>query len=221
MSTLIGIRGEDANSIDALSSPAKEKAANRGAYSSRSPLLLRRARQLLGEAKLKLFLGFFALCVVVFVTSRLSSFMGWNPHYPSSVSSPSRGGYTVLINTWKRNSLLKQSVAHYASCSGTEAIHVSQTAQKPNFKFDINEEDNLNNRFKPIEDLKQMQFSQLMMMYCSMSYIEFCFHCMAKCSIAMVGFVPRMHWLEKAIRNVVRRRKLLIKYINQQQNASS
>ena len=88
-----------------------------------------------------------------------------------------RGGYTVLINTWKRNSLLKQSVAHYASCSGTEAIHVvwsesdppseslkaylkkivfhkSQTAQKPNFKFDINEEDNLNNRFKPIEDLK-------------------------------------------------------------------
>ena len=90
MSTLVGISGEDANSIDALYSPAKEKAANRGAYSSRSPLLLRRARQLFGEAKLKVFLGFFALCVVVFVTSRLSSFMGWNPHYPSSVSSPSR-----------------------------------------------------------------------------------------------------------------------------------
>lgn len=97
MSTLIGIRGEDANSIDALYSPAKEKAANRGAYSSRSPLLLRRARQLLGEAKLKVFLGFFALCVLVFVTSRLSSFMGWNPHYPSSVSSPSRYLFFSLL----------------------------------------------------------------------------------------------------------------------------
>ncbi|KAK9983197.1 hypothetical protein SO802_032722 [Lithocarpus litseifolius] len=222
MSTLIGIRGEDANSIDALYSPAKEKAANRGAYSSRSPLLLRRARQLLGGAKLKVFLGFIALCVAVFVTSRLSSFMGWNPHYPSSVSSPSRGGYTVLINTWKRNSLLKQSVAHYASCGGTEAIHVvwsesdppseslkaylkkivfykSQTAQKPNFKFDINEEDNLNNRFKPIEDLKtDAIFSVDDDVIVPCPILNFAFTVWQSAPFAMVGFVPRMHWLEKA-----------------------
>ena len=94
MSTLIGIRG-DAN--DGLYSPAKEKAANRGAYISRSPLLLRRVRQLLVLAKVKVILGLCALCVVVLLTSRLSSFMGWNPQYPSSVSSPSRYLYLSFL----------------------------------------------------------------------------------------------------------------------------
>lgn len=218
MSTLIGIRG-DAN--DGLYSPAKEKAANRGAYISRSPLLLRRVRQLLVLAKVKVILGLCALCVVVLLTSRLSSFMGWNPHHPSSVSSPSRGGYTVLINTWNQNSLLKQSVAHYASCSGTDAIHVvwsesdppseslkaylkkivlskSQTAQKPNFKFDINEEDNLNNRFKPIEDLRtDAIFSVNDDVIVPCPTLNFAFTVWQSAPFAMVGFVPRMHWLDK------------------------
>lgn len=73
------------------------------------------------------------------------------------------------------NSLLKQSIAHYASCSGTDAVRVvwresnpssdnlkaylkkivsskTQTAHKTNFEFHINGEDNLNNRCKPIRD---------------------------------------------------------------------
>lgn len=37
----------------------------------------------------------------------------------------------MLINTWKQNSVLKQSVAHYASCSGTDAIHVVWSESDP------------------------------------------------------------------------------------------
>ncbi|KAG6716775.1 hypothetical protein I3842_04G065000 [Carya illinoinensis] len=224
MSTVIGIR-DAASSSDVnggLYSPAKEKAAIRGAYSSRSPLLLRRARQLLAATKVKVLLGLCTLCIVVLVNSRLSSLMGWNPHYPSSVSSPSRGGYTVLINTWKRNSLLKQSVAHYASCSGTDAIHVvwsetdpppetlkaylkkvvfskSQAAHKPNFRFDINQEDNLNNRFRPIEELRTDAIFSIdddVIVPCAT--LNFAFTVWQSAPFTMVGFVPRTHRLDMA-----------------------
>ncbi|KAL2550293.1 Glycosyltransferase family 64 protein C4 [Forsythia ovata] len=164
MSTLIAIRDAALNGNGGDYSPAKEKASNRGVYNGGLPLLHLRLRLLFGGAKYKLLL---LLCLLS-VLYLLSSFMGWKPQYSSSVSSTSRGGYTVLINTWKRNSLLKQSVAHYASCHGTDSIRVvwsesnppsdklkdylknvvlkkSQTAHKPNFRFDLNEEDNLNN----------------------------------------------------------------------------
>lgn len=131
-----------------------------------------------------------------------------------------RGGYTVLINTWKRDSLLKQAVAHYASCSGTDAIHVvwsesappsgslkaylrkivlskSQSAHKPNFRFDLNEEDNLNNRFKPIEDLRtDAIFSVDDDVIVPCSTLDFAFTVWQSASDTMVGFVPRMHWLD-------------------------
>ncbi|XP_057953761.1 remorin-like [Malania oleifera] len=58
MTTLISIR--DAVSAngnhDAMYSPAKEKAANRGTYVCRSPLLLRRFHQMVIASKAKLFL---------------------------------------------------------------------------------------------------------------------------------------------------------------------
>ncbi|KAJ7970052.1 Glycosyltransferase family 64 protein [Quillaja saponaria] len=204
-----------------LYSPAKEKAANRGVYNVLSPFTILRAKRLLGAAKLKLFLCFSVLCIILFLSSRLSSWMGWNPHYPSSVYSPTRGGYTVLINTWKRNSLLKQAVAHYASCLGADAIHVvwseseppserlkaylkkvvfskSQTTQKPNFRFDINAEDNLNNRFKPIEDLRTdsiLSVDDDVIVPCET--LDFAFTVWKTAPFTMVGFVPRMHWLDK------------------------
>ncbi|KAB1210788.1 Exostosin-2 [Morella rubra] len=228
MSRLIAIRDDDVSAASealangGLNSPAKEKATNRGAYGCRSPLLLRRARQLLAVTKLKVILFICGFCVVLLFTSSIISFMGWNLDYSSSVSSPSRGGYTVLINTWKRNSLLKQSVAHYASCSGTDAIHVvwseidtppgtlktylkkvvfSQyhAAHKPNFKFDINEEDNLNNRFKLIEELKtDAIFSVDDDVIVPCTTLNFAFAVWQSAPFTMVGFVPRIHWLEKA-----------------------
>ncbi|XP_052187260.1 glycosylinositol phosphorylceramide mannosyl transferase 1-like [Diospyros lotus] len=222
-SALIAIR-DAAAAADAdgggMYSPAKEKAANRGAYSGRSPLLHRRIRQLLGGGKAKLLISLFLLSFFALSASRLGVFMGWNPHFPASVSSPSRGCYTVLINTWKRNSLLKQSVAHYASCSGTDAIHVvwsesdppsntlkaylkkivlkqSQTAHKPNFKFDLNEGDNLNNRFKPIEDLRpDAIFSVDDDVIVPCHTLDFAFTVWQTAPRTMVGFVPRMHWVD-------------------------
>ena len=129
----------------------------------------------------------------------------------------------MLINTWKRNSLLKQAVAHYASCSGTDAIHVvwsesdppsdslksflkkivfsySQTAHKPNFRFDINEEDNLNNRFKPIKDLStDAIFSVDDDVIVPCPTLDFAFTVWQSAPFTMVGFVPRMHWLDKEV----------------------
>ena len=134
-----------------------------------------------------------------------------------------RGGYTVLINTWKRNSLLKQSVAHYASCHGTKGIHVvwsendppsnslknylynivmakSQTARKPDFKFDINEEDNLNNRFKPIQSLRtDAIFSVDDDVIVPCDELEFAFSIWQTAPSTMVGFVPRMHWIGEKV----------------------
>lgn len=131
-----------------------------------------------------------------------------------------RGGYTVLINTWKRYSLLKQSVAHYASCSGTDAIHVvwseadlpsdslkaylervvvskSKKTNKPNFSFDINMEDNLNNRFNPIEDLTtDAIFSVDDDVIVPCRTLNFAFTVWQTAPSTMVGFVPRMHWLD-------------------------
>ncbi|KAK9291365.1 hypothetical protein L1049_019311 [Liquidambar formosana] len=226
MSTLIGIRdglspvtAPGDGDLGGLYSPAKEKAANRGAYISRSPLLLRRVRQFLVATKVKLLLAVCIICVLLFFSSRIGSSMRWNPHYPSSVSSPSRGGYTVLINTWKRNSLLKQAVAHYASCGGTDAIHVvwsesdppsdslkaylkkivlskSQTA--PNFRFDINTEDNLNNRFKPIKELRtDAIFSVDDDVIVPCPTLDFAFTVWQTAPFTMVGFVPRMHFLDE------------------------
>jgi hypothetical protein len=143
------------------------------------------------------------------------------------MSASFRGGYTILMNTWKRNTLLKQSVAHYASCSGTDAIHVvwsesdppsenlkaylkkivfskSQTAHKTNFKFDINEEGDLNNRFKPMEELRtDAVFSVDDDVIVPCPTLDFAFTVWQSAPFSMVGFVPRMHWLDKAVSNIV------------------
>ncbi|KAG5007297.1 hypothetical protein AAZX31_09G136200 [Glycine max] len=224
MSNLVQIRVA-ADAGDGFDSPAKQKAANRSAYSIRPFLYLRRAKQFLGAAKFKLFLVLFALSVIVFVSSRLSSWMGWNPHQSSSVSSTSRGGYTVLINTWRQKSLLKQTVAHYSSCQSVDAIHLvwseseqpseklktylnkivvlkSQKAHKPNFRFDINADGEPNSRFKPIKDLKtDAIFSVDDDVVVPCSTLDFAFSVWQSAPFTMVGFVPRMHWLDKEQNN--------------------
>ncbi|KAL9324197.1 hypothetical protein ACSQ67_009054 [Phaseolus vulgaris] len=226
MSTSVQIRdaGVAAEAGDGFDSPAKQKAASRSAYSNRPLLSLRRAKQFLGAAKFKLFLALFALSVVVLIASRLSSWMGWNPHNPSSVTS--RASYTVLINTWRKKSLLKQTVAHYASCRSADAMHVvwteseqpserlkrylnkivvskSQKAHKPNFRFDINADYESNSRFRPIEDLKtDAIFSVDDDVIVPCSTLDYAFSVWLTTPSTMVGFVPRMHWLDKEQNNV-------------------
>ncbi|GLJ55780.1 hypothetical protein SUGI_1197770 [Cryptomeria japonica] len=82
--------------------------------------------------------------------------------------------YTVLINTWRRNSLLKQAVAHYASCSSIDAIHV------------VWSEDDL-----PSATLQ----SHLRKAVYSKSS-KFAFSVWQSAPESMVGFVPRMHWVD-------------------------
>nr|ATO91431.1 UDP-glycosyltransferase [Fallopia multiflora] len=203
-------------------SPAKEKAANRSACSFRS-VVVRRLRKVIGGGvtRVKLLFTIGLIFAFLLFASRIGSWMGWNLDYASSVSSSTRGGYTVLINTWKRNSLLKQSVAYYASCSGTDAIHVvwsesdppsdslkaylrkivqskSQMTHKPNLRFDLNEEDNLNNRFKPIKDLRTDAIFSIdddVIVPCDT--LDFAFSVWQSAPSTMVGFVPRMLWSSK------------------------
>lgn len=135
-----------------------------------------------------------------------------------------RNGYTVLINTWKRYSLLKKVVAHYAACSYTDAIHViwseseppsdslkaqlnkiflsqTQSANKPYFRFEMNEEDNLNNRFKPIsEPQSDAIFSVDDDVIIPCHTLDYAFTVWRTAPSTMVGFVPRMHWLQERVR---------------------
>ncbi|KAJ0968515.1 hypothetical protein J5N97_025432 [Dioscorea zingiberensis] len=180
----------------ARDSPAKEKLFGRTPL----PLFFLRARKLRSVRALasRAFLFAFSLLALLLLSRRVS------PHY-SSVSASPRGGYTVLINTWKRNSLLKEVVAHYASCSRVDAIRVvwseidppsdnleahlmklvlskSHSIHRPNFRFELNEEDNLNNRFKPIEDLKNDAiFSVDDDVIVPCPTFRFCIYSMAEC----------------------------------------
>lgn len=129
----------------------------------------------------------------------------------------------MVINTWKRYHLLKRTVAHYASCRRVDAIHVVwsekefpsdsltadiiklvnsnyfQASQKPpKFVFDINMKDNLNNRFKPIKNLTNDAIFSIdddIIIPCHT--LEFGFRVWQSAPDAMVGFVPRTHWLIK------------------------
>ncbi|CAI0403699.1 unnamed protein product [Linum tenue] len=214
-STLIGIRDD---TVDGLYSPAKQKAANRGNYTSRSALFLRRAPQLLAAVKFKLLLAFSLLCLAIFLSSKLSSFMGWIPDRASLVSSPYRGSYTVLINTWRRNSPLKRTAAHYASCVGADAIHVVWSeieppserlksdldravklkSWRPDIRVEIEENGGGGSgRFKPIDEVRtDAIFSVDDDVIVPCSSLEFAFSVWKTAPLTMVGFVPRMHWLD-------------------------
>lgn len=135
-----------------------------------------------------------------------------------------RRGYTILINTFRRNDLLKQSVEHYASCSGVDSIHVIWSEADPpsdvllaylrrvahrnsrdgrilEMEFDVNAEDSLNNRFKDIAGLKtDAVFSVDDDVLFPCASVDFAFRVWQSAPTAMVGFVPRMHWLYRTVR---------------------
>ncbi|RZR74768.1 hypothetical protein BHM03_00042891, partial [Ensete ventricosum] len=152
------------------------------------------------------------------------------PSHYSGSSPPPGGGYTIVMNTWKRNDLLEQSVVHYASCVGVESIRIVwsepdqpsdslrhalwQAAQLNcksgkciELKFDINEEDSLNNRFKETMDIKTDAIFSIdddVLFPCTS--VELAFSVWQSAPTAMVGFVPRMHWPDKMNENKERYR---------------
>jgi glucuronyl/N-acetylglucosaminyl transferase EXT2 len=149
--------------------------------------------------------------------------MGWTDQTASinSFTGP-RKGYALLINTWKRNDLLKQSISHYTSCRGLDSIRIvwsepnppsdnlvkflthvvkskSRDGRQIELKFDIHKEDSLNNRFKEIKDLRTdavLSIDDDIIFPCST--VEFAFSVWRTAPNAMVGWVPRMHWIDKS-----------------------
>lgn len=144
-------------------------------------------------------------------------------HFHDGLHIIYRKGYTILMNTWKRYDLLKQSISHYSSCGRLESIHIvwsepnppsdslkeflnhaaqlnSRGRQKIDLRFDINEEDSLNNRFKEIKDLKtDSVFSIDDDIIFPCSTVELAFDVWQSAPDAMVGFVPRIHWVDKSV----------------------
>ncbi|KAG6395435.1 hypothetical protein SASPL_146080 [Salvia splendens] len=177
-----------------------------------------------GSAKMKLLFGCCMLLTLIMLASRTAApYGGWNRYdvSPRGSSLP-RKGYTLLINTWKRNDLLKKSISHYASCPGLDSIHIVWSEPNPPLKslikflnhaikvnskdgrdielrFDINKEDSLNNRFKEIKDLKSdVVFSIDDDIIFPCATVEFAFSVWQSAPDAMVGFVPRIHWVDKS-----------------------
>lgn len=127
------------------------------------------------------------------------------------------------MNTWKRYDLLKQSISHYASCPGLESIHIVWSEPNPpseslkrflyhtvkkksrygnhvELKFDINKEDSLNNRFKEIKDLRvDAVFSIDDDVIFPCPSVIFAFDVWRSARDTMVGFVPRMHWVDQSV----------------------
>ncbi|KAG0447981.1 hypothetical protein HPP92_028056 [Vanilla planifolia] len=144
--------------------------------------------------------------------------------FPASTLTPWKG-FNILINTWKRNDLLLKSVQHYSKCGGVDSIHIVWSEPNPpsnslhdgvnqavhlNSKgsnnieiiFDLNHEDSLNNRFKEIMDLKSDAIFSIdddVILPCKS--LEFAFSVWRSAPTTMVGFVPRMHWLDKSYRS--------------------
>ncbi|XAR65912.1 N-acetylglucosaminyl-proteoglycan 4-beta-glucuronosyltransferase [Bertholletia excelsa] len=179
-----------------------------------------------GSVKVKVLICCCIALTMIIFASRAASFMGWRDDTASlSRFSRPRKGYALLINTWKRNDLLMQSISHYTSCHGLDSIHVvwsepdppsdslvkflnyiiqsnSRDGQQIELKFDINQEDSLNNRFKEIKDLEtDAVFSIDDDIIFPCSSVEFAFSVWRSAPDAMVGFVPRMHWIDKSSGN--------------------
>ena len=141
----------------------------------------------------------------------------WNVYFVD------RKGYAIVMNTWKRYDLLKQSISHYTTCTGLDSIHIVWSEPDPpsdslkkvlnhivdsnardgrqvELKFDINTEDSLNNRFKEINDLKTDAIFSIdddVIFPCSS--VEFAFNVWQSAPDTMVGFVPRIHWVDKTV----------------------
>ncbi|KAJ7964016.1 Glycosyltransferase family 64 protein [Quillaja saponaria] len=171
------------------------------------------------SAKIKLLLCCCIALTVILLASRASTFTAW-ANSSLQPYSGTRKGYAIVMNTWKRYDLLKQSIVHYSSCPGLDSIHIvwsepdppsaslsaflqraiqsnSKDGRKVKLKFNINKEDSLNNRFKEIKDLEtDAVFSIDDDVIFPCSSVEFAFNVWQSAPDTMVGFVPRVHWVD-------------------------
>ncbi|CAM8958316.1 unnamed protein product [Rhodiola kirilowii] len=196
----------------------------RGSFANLNRRTVQRFRQFTiwssGSLRTKIMICVFIFFTLTLLASRDSG--GWDEESDplAQLSSPSKG-YTLLINTWKRYDLLKRSISHYASCGKIDSIHIVWSEPNPpseglqrflkhvvttnsrknrqvELKFDIHKEDSLNNRFKEIKDLTtDAVFSIDDDIIFPCSSVDFAFTVWRSAPDTMVGFVPRMHWIDQ------------------------
>ncbi|KAD7480276.1 hypothetical protein E3N88_03412 [Mikania micrantha] len=178
-----------------------------------------------GSLKIKLLLFCCFIFTLTLLANRAPSFLGCGQQSIPPLDRTSRKGYTLLINTWKRYDLLKQSISHYTSCPGLDSIHIVWSEPDPpsdslvkflnhivksNTKndryieliFDINKEDSLNNRFKEIKNpMTDAVFSIDDDIIFPCSSVEFAFGVWQSAPDTMVGFVPRIHLINQLKEN--------------------
>ncbi|CAH1438713.1 unnamed protein product [Lactuca virosa] len=178
-----------------------------------------------GSVKIKLLLFCCFLFTLTLLASRTPSFLGWGQQSVPLLDRTSSKGYTLLINTWKRYDLLKQSISHYTSCPRLDSIHIVWSEPDPpsdalvkylnqavkskagnnhyiELAFDINKEDSLNNRFKEIKNPRtDAVFSIDDDIIFSCESVEFAFSVWQSAPDTMVGFVPRIHLINRSKEN--------------------
>lgn len=166
--------------------------------------------------RIRFMMGFCVLLALIFFLGRVSSIMGWHHHALEGNNAGSQECFTVLVNTWRRPDLLKKSVRHYSQCSNVHSIRVvwSESTEPPSnalftdlqayvkaasvkLQIDMHKEDNLNTRFQPLDDLAtQAIFSVDDDVLIPCDTLKFAFTVWLSARDSMVGFVPRMHWLQ-------------------------
>ncbi|MCO5551962.1 hypothetical protein L7F22_005469 [Adiantum nelumboides] len=174
--------------------------------------------------RIRFLMGMGVLVSLFVLAGKVSSIMGWHHHL---YEPGSQERFTVLINTWRRPDLLKKSVQHYSFCPNVDAIRVvwSESKEPPSdtlfsvllssvkaasrksthnikLKIDMHDEDNLNTRFKPLDDLATNGiFSVDDDVVVPCETLAFAFTVWSSAQDSMVGFVPRMHWLQSETRD--------------------
>ncbi|GJN39298.1 hypothetical protein PR202_gb28407 [Eleusine coracana subsp. coracana] len=203
---------------------AAAPAAGRGGQEARPGPARRHALPLRHAAHGSRFVARFALCCLLLVLAAAATTLalGLTLHRSSlaAASSPRSRGFSVVINTWKRHALLRRTVAHYAACAGVDAVHVvwseprepsdsmrrsiANSTRRGNVRFVINQGDSLNNRFRPINGLAtDAVFSVDDDLIVPCSTLRFAYTVWRTAPSAMVGFVPRMHWLAHTASSVM------------------
>ncbi|KAJ7959707.1 Glycosyltransferase family 64 protein C4 [Quillaja saponaria] len=103
-------------------------------------------------------------------------------------------GRASTFTVWSNRSLQRYSVTRKGY-----AISNFKDGQQVKLKFDINKEDSLNNRFKEIKDLEtDAVFSIDDDVIFPCSSVEFAFNVWKSAPDTMVGFVPRVHWVDSS-----------------------
>ncbi|RYR34718.1 hypothetical protein Ahy_A10g049720 isoform A [Arachis hypogaea] len=74
------------------------------------------------SARINLLLCCCIALVLIVLATTISTFVVFSDFPPSLPRSHASGkGYSIVMNTWKRYDLLKQSIAHYSSCPRLES----------------------------------------------------------------------------------------------------